>query len=213
MVFGASVFTPGDAPAHSVRANVLFFADASCALPGPGHTNSDLIAKSGASNWRPTQGYTQVPAAAQSARLWFSVAAFDAAPAEVLIDNVFAYEGSTCAATTGVVCLNQNRFRVDVQWTAAPLGSGFGTLRSFDAGAGDSAHASFFAPTNVEVVVKVLDGCSYNDRFWVFVAGLTDVLVKLRIRDTHTGETWQYENPAGTPFPPVQDIGAFSTCS
>lgn len=30
----------------------------------------------------------------------------------------------------------------------------------------------FFEEDNVEVVLKVLDACSFTDRFWVFAAGL-----------------------------------------
>jgi hypothetical protein len=213
VVFGASAFTPGVPKVHTVAAAITFYSDPGCALGTPGHANADLKTNYGASTWRPTQGYTQVPAAAQAARLTlvFAIASSEQ-PDEVYIDNAYVYEGSTCASTAGVVCLNQDRFRVDVYWYAPTVGRGFGTIRDFATGGGDSAHAWFFAPSNVELVVKVLDGCAYNDRFWVFAAGLTDVRVDLRVKDTHSGESWLYENPPGHPFPPVQDTNAFTSC-
>lgn len=213
IVFGGSVHTPGFLGASSANVLISFYSDGGCAQGTSGHSFAKLVTNHGTHTWRPTQGYTEIPAAAQSALLHFVVALHVVVPAEILVDNAFAYEGATCASSGLVVCLNEGRFRVDVQWNAGGIGYGYGTLSAFSGGLDDSAHAWFFAPSNVEVVVKVLDGCAYNDRYWVFAAGLTNVKVNLRVRDTHTGETWHYEHLAGEPFPPVQDIGAFATCS
>ena len=70
----------------------------------------------------------------------------------------------------------------------------------------------FSDPANVELVVKILDGCTINDRLWVFVAGLTNVNVILTVTDTWTLQSRTYTNPQGTAFLPIQDTGAFSTC-
>jgi hypothetical protein len=67
----------------------------------------------------------------------------------------------------------------------------------------------FFSPTNYEMMVKVLDGCSINDHEWVFMAGLTNVKVVTTVTDTRTGAVKTYTNPQGTPFQPVQDTTAF----
>ncbi len=40
----------------------------------------------------------------------------------------------------------------------------------------DSALFWMFAPGNWEVLVKVLDGCASNGRYWILSAGATDVL-------------------------------------
>src|SRR5262245_13904143 len=77
----------------------------------------------------------------------------------------------------------------------------------------DAGYFWFFDPNNVEVVVKVLDGCPVNGRRWVFAAGLTDVHVVLIVTDTQTGASKTYVNPIGTAFLPIQDTDAFSTCS
>ena len=71
----------------------------------------------------------------------------------------------------------------------------------------------FFAPANVELLVKVHDACVEPfDRFWVFSAGLTDVEVELTVRDTATGAEKIYRNPQGRAYPPILDTAAFATC-
>ena len=36
-------------------------------------------------------------------------------------------------------------------------------------------------------MIKVLDACSFANRFWVFAGGLTDVETVLTVTDTRTG--------------------------
>jgi len=59
------------------------------------------------------------------------------------------------------------------------------------------------------MVVKVLDGCSFNHHDWVFAAGLTNVNVVLKVTDTRTGQVKTYTNPQGTAFAPIQDTSVF----
>jgi len=63
-----------------------------------------------------------------------------------------------------------------------------------------------------EMVVKVLNACALNSRYWTFAGGLTDVNVILTVTDTQTGAIQTYTNPQGTPFQPIQDTNAFATC-
>ena len=76
----------------------------------------------------------------------------------------------------------------------------------------DSGYFWVFEQSNVEVVVKALDGCDANGHRWVFAAGLTDLETLLRVTDTQTGEVRTYSNAAGAAFAPVQDTTAFATC-
>jgi hypothetical protein len=70
----------------------------------------------------------------------------------------------------------------------------------------------FFSPNNVEAIVKVVNGCSFNQRYWVFGAGLTNVAVTLRVTDTQSGILHTYTNAQGNAFQPIQDTAAFATC-
>ena len=58
----------------------------------------------------------------------------------------------------------------------------------------------------------VLDGCAFNDRFWVFATGLTDVGVELTVTDGNTGAVRSYSNPLGEPFSPILDTAALDSC-
>lgn len=109
-------------------------------------------------------------------------------------------------ADSPILDLRAGRFRAAARWTV-PAGS------DGDAHAvpltSDSGAFWFFRPDNLELMVKVLDGCAVNGHYWVLGAGLTDVGVELEITDTLTGSSWTHASPAGSPFAPVQDTGAF----
>ena len=116
---------------------------------------------------------------------------------------------SPCVPGANTLCLNGGRFAVDADWRDFAGNTGRGRAVQLTA---DSGYFWFFGPGNVEVVVKALDGCGFNDRFWFFAAGLTDVGVELTVTDTATGAVQSYSNPLLTPFQPIQDIDAFSGC-
>ena len=73
----------------------------------------------------------------------------------------------------------------------------------------DSAAFSFFDRENIELNVKVLDGCSVNGHYWVFAAGMTDVGVELQVHDLDSGTLVSYSNPEGIVFRSVRDTEAF----
>ena len=113
-----------------------------------------------------------------------------------------------CTAGATVLCLNNGRFRVTAAWQS-PTDSGIGTAFALTS---DTGYFWFFNPANVEMVVKVLNACTVNNKYWVFAGGLTNVLVTITVTDTQTGAVKTYVNPINTAFQPVQDISAFSTC-
>ncbi|MCH9649785.1 MAG: hypothetical protein K0U98_16220 [Deltaproteobacteria bacterium] len=118
-------------------------------------------------------------------------------------------EDPLCEPNSRTLCLAGGRFRVQGTW-ARPSGEVGGGRAS--ALSGDTGVFWFFSPANVELVVKVLDGCSSNGHFWVFAGGLTNVEVELIVEDTETGAIRTYQNPQGVPFQPLQDTEAFATC-
>jgi hypothetical protein len=113
--------------------------------------------------------------------------------------------GSPCVPGDTRLCLNGGRFQVEAQWTAnGQNGSGHAVAMTSDTG-----YFWFFADTNVEVVIKALNACGFNQRYWVYAGGLTNVRVHLTVTDTRTGAVKTYDNPRGTAFQPVQDSNAF----
>jgi hypothetical protein len=116
---------------------------------------------------------------------------------------------AACTGNATTLCLNNGRFQAQVQWTAGDGSTGAGQAVPLS---GDTGYFWFFSPNNVEMVVKVVDGCSVFSTFWVFGGGLTNVNVVLTVTDTKTGAVRTYTNPQGTAFQPIQDTGAFSTC-
>lgn len=76
----------------------------------------------------------------------------------------------------------------------------------------ESGYFWFFGPQNAEVVVKIVDACSFTSNFWFFAAGMTDVGVDLVVLDTKTGAVRRYSSPAGSAFKPIQDTNAFAGC-
>ncbi len=116
---------------------------------------------------------------------------------------------TSCAADPSVLCLGDDRFSVQVDWLSPAGQQGVGMPVQLTS---DTGYFWFFNESNVEMVIKVLDACSFNDRFWVYAGGLTDVEVSMTVSDLLTGEVASYSNPQGTPFRPIQDTDALATC-
>ena len=103
-------------------------------------------------------------------------------------------------ANATALCLNNGRFRLTAEWRTRDGANGQGRGVALTS---DSGYFWFFEASNVEMVVKVLNGCGLNSRKWTFAGGLTDVNVILTVTDTQTGVIKTYTNPQGTPFQPI----------
>ncbi|MXX61770.1 MAG: hypothetical protein F4112_12720 [Holophagales bacterium] len=116
----------------------------------------------------------------------------------------------SCTGDGTTLCLNEDRFRVAVRWENAAGESGDGQAAQLT---GDTGYFWFFSENNVEVVIKVLNGCGIGDgAYWVFIGGLTDLGVEVEVEDVEAAETKTYVNELGTLFVPVSDTAAFLTC-
>ena len=102
------------------------------------------------------------------------------------------------------------RFRAEVTWRDFAGRTGVGSVVSF--AADRSGLFWFFAPDNWELLIKVIDGCSLNDRYWVFSAATTNVEYTLIVTDTMTGQVKRYDNPLGRSAAAVTDTNAFASC-
>ena len=113
----------------------------------------------------------------------------------------------TCTPNDFTLCLDGVRYRVQAGWTRPDQTSGSGHARGLT---NDTGYFWFFDPTNVEVVVKVLEGCTTNSHRWVFASGLTNVFVNLTVTDILTNQVNAYTSAQGTAFVPIQDTQAFA---
>ena len=126
---------------------------------------------------------------------------------------------SACVPDAGTACLLGGEFRIT------------GTMKNFDtppatfelevmdfaAGRAESDEAAFwesFEPGNFEVATKMKDACSLpvGDPlrfYWAFFGGLTNQRTDMAIRDTVTGETVTWTNPANQFPTSVADTAAF----
>lgn len=123
---------------------------------------------------------------------------------------VVPLKAGNCTPSATILCLNGGRFRVSVAWNQAGGANGVGSV--VPGFTSDSGLFWFFAPTNYEIMVKVLNGCSVNNRHWVFFLATTDVGFTLTITDTMTQTTKSYQNPLGKVSPVITDTEAFNTC-
>jgi hypothetical protein len=99
------------------------------------------------------------------------------------------------ACTSGpTLCLNGDRFVAEVAWKDFQGNTGMGRAVPLTS---DTGYFWFFNESNVELVVKVLDGRAINASFWVFYGALSSVEYTLKITDTVTGRVRTYRNPAG----------------
>jgi hypothetical protein len=116
-----------------------------------------------------------------------------------------------CTANSTTLCLNNNRFRVRATYATAQGQAGDAVAIPETS---DTGLFWFFSANNIEVIVKVINACTFaaGPRYWVFAGGLTNVQVVLTVTDTQTGQERTYTNTQGTPFAPIQDTDAFATC-
>jgi hypothetical protein len=115
-----------------------------------------------------------------------------------------------CNSGDFAACLLGGRFEVAASFTSpngGPAGNAHLVQVTFD-----SAYLWFFSAENVEVLVKVLDGCALNGRYWFFAGGLTNIDVLITVTDSKTGTMKQFHNPQGTAFQPIQDTSALAVC-
>lgn len=118
---------------------------------------------------------------------------------------------AVCVPDATTLCMNNGRFKATgVFRTAAGQTGPF--MATFVPSAPDSGLFWFFSPSNLEMLIKVLNGCGVNSRYWVFFSAGTNVEFTVNVTDTQTGAVKTYSNPLNTAAPPVQDTSAFAVC-
>lgn len=127
-----------------------------------------------------------------------------------LADRELAPE--VCVEDEETLCLGVGgRFRGRIGFTPPDDATRPGRVVSIDRR--DSGLFYFFDENNAELLLKVLDGCAVNNRFWVFFAATTSVEFSLTVEDTASGQIRQYSEDSGFfAAPVVADTDAFATC-
>jgi len=141
------------------------------------------------------QGFFQQPARSVSSSTVSGSEVEPLAPAAATI----------CVASSTIICLNEQRFAVQVKWTDPEGATGDGIGSNIT---GDTGKFYYFSSANIELVLKVLDGRPINGKFWVFFGSLSDVQFEVEVTDTLTSKKKIYKNPPAT-FASVSDVVAF----
>ncbi|MEX0826854.1 MAG: hypothetical protein WD184_08920 [Acidimicrobiia bacterium] len=114
-----------------------------------------------------------------------------------------------CEPAGGLVCLNGDRFRVEVKFATGGATDPVRLITSQD----DTGIFYFFDADNYNLIIKILNGCSVNNHYWVFIGGPvgTDADADVTIEDTNSTDeaTYEYRPSSG---PVIIDTGAFATC-
>ncbi|HEX6864644.1 MAG TPA: ELWxxDGT repeat protein, partial [Thermoanaerobaculia bacterium] len=131
----------------------------------------------------------------------FSVA--EPAPAVLAEEKTVA--AAPCQPTAERLCLNNQRFAVEVAWKDFQGNQGTGKAVALTP---ETGYFWFFDAANVELMIKVLDGTALNGKHWVFYGALSSVEYTITVTDTQTGVQKIYRNPSGR-LASVADTGAF----
>lgn len=120
-----------------------------------------------------------------------------------------------CVKSDTVLCIENNpgdaRFQVSVDYAhSGTTGHGQASLGTLGIAHGGSFW--FFGQDNPEILIKVLNGCGVNNKFWVFFAATTSVGFDIHVLDTKTMTTQSYSNGDNHAATTITDTAAFATC-
>lgn len=122
-----------------------------------------------------------------------------------------------CVASDTILCIDDvpgdRRFQVEVEYQTVQGGGLSGKGKGIplaNLGVARGGLFWFFSADNPEILIKVLNGCESNQKYWVFASGGTNVGMTITVSDTVTGEVHTYYNRDLTPFAPIQDVNALS---
>lgn len=206
---------PGQSRTGFGQALLYWYTGAGCAS-GPSLGGAFNVSTVGV--WLTTGGVVTAPNGAHSARLSLRLQKQEGGGAlQVHADNVIMQLGSppTCTPSATTLCIDDEpgdrRFRVTSTYQTVQQGGLSGSAHAVDLdvlGIHQGGVFWFFNAGNPELLIKVLNGCPLNGKYWVFFSAGTNVGFTVDVLDTVTGQLFSHTNPDLTPAPPVQATSA-----
>ena len=121
--------------------------------------------------------------------------------------------GPHCTSSTVAALCLQSRFLITTKWRTNPApGTPTDGNGSVVVAGSNSGIFWFFSSDNWEVMVKAINGCGLNSRYWIFSAATTNVFYRMEVLDVKAGVQKIFFNYPGPPAPAVTDVNAFATC-
>lgn len=121
-------------------------------------------------------------------------------------------EGSEgiCFPNDNELYVRDGRFKVTVDFDATALGGPAGQANSTPMTDG-SGSFYFFNPSSQEMMVRVQNACSLNDRIWLSASGMTTVGTQTQFEDLASDEQKEYSTVAGNQFGGFIDTDGMSS--
>lgn len=125
-------------------------------------------------------------------------------------ETLIVHDADRCVPSDTALCFHDGRFRVEVDWKDFENHTGKGHAVPL-AEQDDSGLFWFFKEENIELTVKVLNGCALGGHFWVFLSSGSTVEYTVTVTDTRFNRKKTYTNDRGEAAPLLADTAAF-TC-
>ncbi len=123
-----------------------------------------------------------------------------------------AVSNGPCVPDADTLCIDDQagdkRFRVEVTFDSGQQSGSGKAIQLSSLGVNAGGLFWFFSASNPELLVKVLNACPLNNKYWVFWSAGTNVALTIQVTDTLTNQSKTYTNPRGTAAQPVQDTSA-----
>lgn len=107
-----------------------------------------------------------------------------------------------CVPSVNTLCLDDvagdKRFAVKVDYSTTQGGGFVGSGKAVPLNALGVVRGGlfyFFNADNPEILVKIVNGCALNNRFWVYLSAGTNVGFNLTVTDTTYDKSKSYQNP------------------
>jgi hypothetical protein len=111
-----------------------------------------------------------------------------------------------CVPTATTLCLADSRFEIRETWLG-PGSAGVGQVDPWPTS--NSGNFYYFDPSLLELQIKAIDGCGFNQHWWLFSSATSNLGYEVTVTDTATGQVKRHNNPVGQAATATLDTEAF----